>query len=64
VVDPPRHWGSDAVTNDNHFQGETAAEILASVLVRDADLSGLAPYLNPRLVELLRRCLEKNPRRR
>ena len=28
------------------------------------DLSALPPILNPRLVDLLRRCLEKNPKRR
>jgi eukaryotic-like serine/threonine-protein kinase len=46
------------------FQGETASEILASVLVRDPDFKRLPPNLNPRLSDLVRRCLEKNPKRR
>jgi hypothetical protein len=46
------------------FHGETAPDILASVLVRDPDLQALAQTLPPRLVDLLRRCLEKQPKRR
>jgi hypothetical protein len=46
------------------FNGDTAPEILASVLVRDPDFSTLPPNLNPRVVDLLRRCLDKNPKRR
>src|SRR5438876_5615981 len=46
------------------FHGETSAEVLASVLVRDPDFKVLPPDLNPRLYDLLRRCLEKNPKRR
>jgi len=46
------------------FRGDTAAEILASVLIRDPDFSELPAALNPRVVDLLRRCLDKNPKRR
>jgi Tol biopolymer transport system component len=46
------------------FQGETAPDILASVLVREPDLGGLPPDLNPRLYDLIKRCLDKNPKRR
>jgi serine/threonine protein kinase len=46
------------------FQGDTIAEILASVLVREADFSLLPSNLNPRIQELLQRCLQKNPKRR
>jgi eukaryotic-like serine/threonine-protein kinase len=46
------------------FQGETASEILASVIKVEPDLTALPPRLNPRLVDLLRRCLEKNPKKR
>jgi serine/threonine-protein kinase len=35
------------------FQGETAPEILASVLIREPELSGLPPNLNSRLPDLL-----------
>jgi Tol biopolymer transport system component len=38
--------------------------MLASVLVRDVDYSLLPPNLNPRIEELLRRALQKNPKRR
>lgn len=46
------------------FQGDTAPEILASVLVRDADVTRLPADLNPRLVDLVKRCLQKQPKRR
>jgi Tol biopolymer transport system component len=46
------------------FEGDTASEILASVLKSDVDWTALPPRLNPRLVEVLRRCLEKNPKKR
>jgi serine/threonine protein kinase len=46
------------------FEGDTASEILASVIKTEPNFSALPPQLNPRLVETLRRCLEKNPRKR
>jgi serine/threonine-protein kinase len=46
------------------FQGDTVQEILASVLIRDADFALLPPNLNPRIQELLQRCLQKNPKKR
>jgi eukaryotic-like serine/threonine-protein kinase len=46
------------------FQGETAAEVLASVIVRDPELGALPTTLNPRVADLVRRCLEKRPRSR
>jgi serine/threonine-protein kinase len=46
------------------FEGDTAAEILAAVLKLDVDWTALPPRLNPRLVETLRRCLEKSPKKR
>jgi eukaryotic-like serine/threonine-protein kinase len=54
----------EMLTGRQPFRGDTAAEIMASVMVREADLSGLLADLNPRLVELLRRCLEKSPKKR
>src|SRR5438093_1927085 len=54
----------EMLTGRQPFQGETAPDILASVLVRDPDLKSLPPHLNPRLHDLLRRCLEKTPKRR
>jgi Tol biopolymer transport system component len=46
------------------FQGETAPDILASILARDPDLTALPADLNPRLRDLVRRCLDKHPKRR
>ena len=46
------------------FEGETASEILAGVLKSAVDFGKLPPRLNPRLIELLRRCLEKSPKKR
>ena len=54
----------EMLTGRQPFQGETAPDVLASVLVRDPELSKLPPDLNPRLPELVRRCLEKSPKRR
>jgi serine/threonine-protein kinase len=46
------------------FRGDTAAEVMASVMIRDADLTSLPAGLNPRIAEVIRRCLEKNPKKR
>jgi hypothetical protein len=54
----------ELLTGKLAFEGETASEILASVLKTEPDYARLPARLNPRLVELLRRCLEKQPKRR
>jgi len=54
----------EMLTGRQPFQGETAPDILASVLVREPDASALPANVNPRLPELVRRCLAKNPRQR
>src|SRR5262252_4260530 len=54
----------EMLTGRQLFHGETIAEVLGAVLVSAADLSSLPGDLNPRITELLRRCLEKNPKRR
>jgi serine/threonine protein kinase/Tol biopolymer transport system component len=54
----------EMLTGRAPFKGDTAAEILASVLIRDPDFAALPSTLNPRVVDLLRRCLDKNPKRR
>src|SRR5687768_15693235 len=46
------------------FEGDTASEQLANVIKSDVDVSRLPPALNPRLVDLLWRCLAKEPRQR
>ena len=54
----------EMLTGRRPFDGDTSAETLAAVLMREPDLSALQPNLNPKLHDLLRRCLEKNPKRR
>jgi serine/threonine-protein kinase len=54
----------EMLTGHQPFQGETTPDVMASVLVREPDLSALPPNLNPRLFDLLKRCLEKHPKRR
>src|SRR5262249_11191795 len=53
----------EMLTGRQAFQGDTVPEVLAAVLVREPDFSLLPANLNPRLQELLQRCLQKNPRR-
>src|SRR5262249_2043432 len=54
----------ELLTDRQAFQGETVSEVLASVLVREPDFSLVPPKLNPRIQELVQRCLQKNPKRR
>jgi len=54
----------EMVTGRQAFQGDSVSEVLASILAREPDLTLLPPTLHPRIVELLRRSLEKNPKRR
>jgi serine/threonine-protein kinase len=54
----------ELLTGRQAFEGETASEILASVLKSEVDFAALPARLNPRLIDLLRRCLEKNPKQR
>jgi serine/threonine protein kinase len=54
----------EMLTGRQPFGGDTAPDVLASILAREADFTALPPTLNPRLAQVLRRCLEKNPKRR
>jgi Tol biopolymer transport system component len=54
----------EMLTGRQPFQGDTVSDVLASVLARDPDLSALPPDVAPRLGELVKRCLEKHPKRR
>jgi serine/threonine-protein kinase len=54
----------EMLTGRQAFQGDTAPDVLASVVAREADLTALPAGLNPRLYDLVRRCLEKNPKKR
>lgn len=52
------------LTGRQAFHGEDVSDILASVMKVDADFSHLPATPNPRLAELLRRCLAKNRKER
>ena len=54
----------EMLTGRHPFPGETVSDVLASVLAREPDHSALPSDLAPRLVDLVRRCLEKHPRKR
>jgi serine/threonine-protein kinase len=54
----------EMLTGTQAFQGDSVPDILASVLAREPDVSALPPAINPRLRELLQRCLDKNPKHR
>jgi serine/threonine protein kinase/Tol biopolymer transport system component len=46
------------------FQGDDVSDVLAAVLRSEPDLAALPSNMNPQIRKLLRRCLEKNPKRR
>ena len=46
------------------FTGETLTDVLAAVLTREPEWEALPPATPPRVAALLRRCLERDPRRR
>src|SRR5262245_39134509 len=54
----------EMLTARQPFRGDTAAEIMASVLIRDADVSALPSNLHPRIGEVIARCLDKQPKKR
>ena len=55
----------EMLTGRQAFQGEDVSEVLASVIKADVDLNLLPPNLmNPRLHQLLRRCLAKDRKKR
>ncbi len=46
------------------FGGDTVSDALAAVLTQEPDWSHLPPAVHPRVTDLIRRCLRKDPRRR
>ncbi len=54
----------EMVTGRRAFHADTPAETMAAVLMREPDFDALPASLNPRVAALLRRCLDKSPRRR
>src|SRR6266850_209217 len=54
----------EMLTGRQTFHGEEVSDVLASVLKSDPDFNLLPAKLNPKVREVLRRCLEKNPKLR
>ncbi len=54
----------ELLTGRQAFEGKTASEILAGVLKSEVDFAALRARFDPRLIDLLRHCLEKNPKQR
>jgi Tol biopolymer transport system component len=54
----------EMLTGRRAFEGDSATEILARVIEREPDWTALSPALYPRIRELLRACLEKDPKMR
>ena len=54
----------EMLSGQRAFAGATISDTLASVLTRDPGWDALPPSLSPAMVRLLRRCLEKDLKRR
>jgi eukaryotic-like serine/threonine-protein kinase len=54
----------EMLTGRRAFQGDTVTDAIASVLARDPDMTTLPAGIHPRLHEILKRCLEKDQKRR
>src|SRR5262249_35081436 len=54
----------EMLTGRQPFRGETVTDVIASVVARDPDWQAIPANLNPKLEDVLRRCLAKNPQDR
>ncbi|MBC8645531.1 MAG: PD40 domain-containing protein [Thermoanaerobaculia bacterium] len=54
----------EALAGRRAFAGDTTSDVMAAVLTREPDWSGLPAATPPRLRDLLRRCLQKDTQRR
>jgi serine/threonine-protein kinase len=54
----------EMLTGRRLFDGETVSDVLAAVLTRDPGWSALPAATPPAVVRLLRRCLERDPKKR
>ncbi len=54
----------ECLTGKRAFEGEDISDTLASILAREPDWNSLPADLNPKLGELLERCLTKDPKNR
>jgi hypothetical protein len=54
----------EVLTGKRPFSGETPSDMLAAVIERTPDWTALPPSVPARVVELIHRCLQKDPQRR
>ncbi|HET9794110.1 MAG TPA: protein kinase [Thermoanaerobaculia bacterium] len=54
----------EMLTGRRLFDGDSVADVLGAVMREEIDLRRVPPSVPPRVRELLRRCLERNPRER
>ncbi len=54
----------EMLTGKQTFEGETVSDVLAAVIMEDPDLDSLPASTRASIRKLLRRCLEKDPKRR
>jgi serine/threonine protein kinase/Tol biopolymer transport system component len=54
----------EMLSGSRPFEGETISDTLAAVLAKDPDWSKLEATTPPRVIELLKRCLEKDVKKR
>ena len=54
----------EMITGRTVFPGETVTDIIAAIVTRDPDWTGLPGSTPPAIERLLRRCLEKDPKKR
>ncbi len=54
----------ELLTGKRTFDGQTTSDVLAKILERDPDMSALPPNTPSKIIDLVRRCLEKSTGRR
>jgi Tol biopolymer transport system component len=54
----------EMLTGDRLFEGETATDTLAAILHKEPDFAALPEDASPMLIQICRRCLEKDPSNR
>jgi eukaryotic-like serine/threonine-protein kinase len=55
---------NEMLTGRRTFDGESVADVLAAVMTREPDLASLPVVTPERVAWVIRRCLQKDPRRR
>src|SRR2546422_741878 len=54
----------EVLTGKQAFEGETTSDLLAAVIMKEPDWEKLPPSIPAAIQKLLRRCLDKDPKRR